>query len=133
MGRRLRRDRNDAGSMLAATFVIAAGAGCTIFLLLAMSPGDSMWPTVAVGGGTLALLIGVALVRFGGVPHLGLDFWSLRFRSHRQEGAGSDYLPRIRKPRNRHGGANQPITAEQARELNQSSGSTWVPSRHSDD
>lgn len=133
MGRRLQRNRNDAGSLLAATFVVAMGGGCVLFAIFALTPEGTVWQAAAFCGAMLVLLLAIALVRFNRVPRIGLGFWSIRFRSHRNDSAVDGYLPRVRKPRPKKFGDNQPITAEQARELNRSSSSTWVPSRHAQD
>jgi hypothetical protein len=126
MGRRLHRGRNDAGSLLAATFVVAVGTGSTVFVALAIAPRDSGWLVAGIALAMLAVLGCVFMLRFGKAPRLGLGFWSERFRSHRSDGAADDYTPRIRRHRTQHA-ENKPITASEAKERRQTSASTWVP------
>jgi hypothetical protein len=56
MGRRLHRGRNDAGSLLAATFVVAVGTGSTVFVALAIAPRDSGWLVAGIALAMLAVL-----------------------------------------------------------------------------
>ncbi len=127
MGKRIHRGRNDAGSLLAATFVAALGAGSTIFVVIALAPQNSTWLVGGISAGMILILGIIAMLRFGKMPSLGLGFWSVRFRNHRSDGVADDYVPRIRKNRGRNDGGNQPITAGEAKELRETSASTWIP------
>jgi hypothetical protein len=133
MRRRSQRGRNDSGSLLAATFVVALGAGCTVFVILAATPQDSLWVMGGIVAGMAALLTCVMLLRFGKMPSLGLNFWSIRFTNHRDDTAAGKYTPRIRKNKHRVEGANQPITASEAKEIQQTSANTWVPAHKTRD
>jgi len=127
MGRRFNRGRNDSGSLLAATFVVALGAGSIVFVVIALAPRESLLMISGIVAGMLLVMGSIAMLRFGAKPRMGLGFWNVRFRSHRTDGSSDDYTPRIRKNSPKHSGTNKPITANEARELRLNSASTWVP------
>ncbi len=131
MGRRGMGQRNDAGSLLASSLILGLGGGACLFMVGAMSP-DSLPLTAGILGGVFGgLLLLTVLQRFGRALSLDLGFLGRFGRSRRDDGM-RDYEPRRAgggSRGGRAGGANQPITAGEARELRLTSASTWVPAR----
>ena len=127
MGRRGHGNRNDAGSLLASVFILALGAGCSLFTVAAMSPSSlptAMW---TVGGIIGAFMAFVILQRFGKVPNADLGFILSSRRNKRDDGL-SGYEPRkARDSRPIVSGANQPISAAEVHEIKVTSANTWVP------
>ena len=127
MGRRGHGNRNDAGSLLASIFILALGAGCSLFTVAAMSPSSlptAMW---TVGGIIGAFMAFVILLRFGKVPNADLGFILSSRRNKRDDGL-SGYEPRkARDSRPIVSGTNQPISAAEVHEIKVTSANTWVP------
>ena len=127
MGRRGHGNRNDAGSLLASVFILALGAGCSLFTVAAMSPSSlptAMW---TVGGIIGAFMVFVILQRFGKVPNADMGFILSSRRNKRDDGL-SDYEPRkAGDPRPIVSGTNQPISAAEVHEIKVTSANTWVP------
>ena len=127
MARRFRGSRDDSGSLLASVLIIVPG---TIFCLIAtaaLAP-DSLWLVGGIAGGPAGLLLLVTVLqRWGGNRGSGLSFFSRASRSFRDDGI-HEYQPRRVKSRSvSQPGSNQPITVEEARELRETSASTWIP------
>lgn len=129
--RRVRSSSNDAGSLLASTFVVALGIGCTLFMMLAMSP-ESMSPALTtagiVAGGVLLMII---RVRFRITGKKALSFWSVLSRSYRDDGLACQYQPRKAATGKSTDSADrrQPLSVEELREIQTTSANAWVPSR----
>ena len=127
MGRRGHGNRNDAGSLLASVFILALGAGCSLFTVAAMSPASlptAMW---TVGGIVGAFMAFVILQRFGKAPNVDMGFILSSRRNKRDDGL-ADYEPRKAGDR-QHSivGTNQPISAAEVHEIKVTSANTWVP------
>ena len=93
MGRRGHGNRNDAGSLLASVFILALGAGCSLFTVAAMSPNSlptAMW---TVGGIVGAFMVFVILQRFGKVPNADLGLFLSSGRNKLDDGV-TDNEPR---------------------------------------
>ena len=74
----------------------------------------------------LAALVGVRWPKLG----TGLEFWHSVFRSRSGADDGVDYEPRRIEPKHVSSrGQQQPITANEVREIRLLSTNTWVPSR----
>lgn len=127
MGRRGHGNRNDAGSLLASVFILALGAGCSLFTVAAMSPSSlptAMW---TVGGIIGAFMVFVILQRFGKAPNADLGFIFSSRRNQRDDGL-KDYEPRkAGDARPIISGTNQPISAAEVQEIKVTSANTWVP------
>lgn len=128
MPKRFRHNRNDAGSLLASVFILALGSGCCLFLVAAMSPESFVRTAWGLGGMLTLFLTLIVLQRFGKIPNTNLGFLFSTARNRRDDGA-SDYEPRIAgSPRSSSTvGTNQPISAQEAREIQVTSANTWVP------
>lgn len=130
MGKRGRSSRNDSGSLLAAVFILAMGAGCCLFTVSVMSPSSLFAASCTVGVVIGGFLILVILQRFGKLPQNSLSFLVTSQRSRRDDGA-ADYQPRKvgeGQDQTSHGGTNRPISAEEAHDIKVTSLNTWVPS-----
>ncbi len=127
MGKRF-NNRNDSGSLLASIFILALGGGTSLFTVAAMSPSSlpkAMW---TVGGIVSAFMVFIILHRMGKVPQADLSFLLASHRNRRCDGT-TDYQPRkLDEGRKNVIGTNQPISAEEARDIKQTSSNTWVPS-----
>jgi hypothetical protein len=130
MGRRGMGQRNDAGSLLASSLILGLGGGACLFMVGALSPNSLPLTAGILGAVFGGLLLLIVLQRFGRALSVDLGFLGRFGRSQRDDGI-RDYEPR-RAGGSRAGradGANQPITAGEARELRLTSASTWVPAR----
>lgn len=127
MGRRFRSNPDDSGSLLASMFIIALGAGCCLFTVVAMSP-SSMPVALWIGGGIMSVfVIIIVMQRFGRIPQGSLSFLLSSSRNRRDDGA-RDYEPRkVADGRSQSVGTNRPITAEEAHQIKVTSPNTWVP------
>lgn len=131
MSRRSHNTRNDAGSLLATTFVFAIGSGCVIFLLAAMAQPTSVLYGV-IGSLAAAFLMAMIGRRLIHAPAGSLQFWNVFSRSHRNDGLACQYEPRLMRGKNRRSSdaaPMRPILAEEVREIQQCSNNTWVPAR----
>lgn len=129
MGRKIQRD--DAGSMLATVLVIIAG---TLLLVFICAVDQSEFAAILMGITVgLAILSILALVWYRYFRDLGKNSLDLSLslgRNKPDDGIAAHYRPRLVKNRNEEvKGTNQPITAEEAHELQVNSANTWVPSR----
>lgn len=130
MGKRWGHRRDDGGSMLATVIVIFGGAAlCTLIAMLA--PKRSEW---LIGGViTIAILFVATVIRMryssGGGSSLG--FWFSLKSNPADDGIAGQYRPR--KVKNRAdeapSGTQRPITAQEVRDIKDTSANTWVPSR----
>lgn len=131
MGRRWQNNRNDAGSLLASTFVVALGSGVTVFMLVGLAPRENWKLAATIGGSGFVLMLFIFWMRFSRTPGGSLGFWSIFGRSHREDHMAGDYLPRkvadgkSSMPASDH----RPITAEEVREIQVTSPNTWVPTK----
>lgn len=129
MGRRWQSNRNDAGSLLAAVFIVALGCGSCLFTVAAMSPGSlpaAIWTLSGIAG---LFLVIVVLQRFGKLPKTDLSFLLSAQKNRRDDGARS-YEPRKAGGNSTpSAGTNQPISAEEAHQIKVTSANTWVPSQ----
>lgn len=130
MSKRWQNNRNDAGSLLASTFVIALGSGVLIFLVVALSADLSPYFLGLMGLVATAFITTIILQRFGRGRTGSMSFWSMFGQSHREDGLACNYRPRKIRGRN-DGDAEvpRPIHAEEVRQIQETSSSTWVPSR----
>jgi hypothetical protein len=131
LSRQFRNNRNDAGSLLASTFIVAMGAGCIFFMLMAMSPGTRPnLITVCCGVSVVVLLLTMRL-RIRTRSAWTLPFLYVLGRSHRDDGLACQYEPKkIKRSRGAAAASsNQPISVEELREIQTTSANTWVPAR----
>ena len=131
MTRRFKNSRNDAGSLLASTFLVGVGAGIAIFICLAFDPASNT-ASVAIISAVAVMFLGfIALQRMSGPRAMTMAFMNLLHRSHRDDGLASQYRPRKVKSRSiTCSELNQPISVDQLREIQATSANTWVPTRH---
>jgi len=126
MPRRFQHNRSDAGSLLAAVFIIALGAGCCLFLVAAMSPANLAKTAWGLGAFCTVFLILIVLQRFGKSAG-GLSFLFSASRNRRDDGL-QDYEPRMAgEKRSSMVGTNRPISAKEAHDIQITSANTWVP------
>ena len=132
MGRKWGRRRDDGGSMLATVIVIVIGTGICCFMCVL---ADGSHSDVVIGAlicGAVLLLVGIMWYRYSrGDSGGSLAFWNAAARNTREEGLAAQYRPRkVEDRRNQQSpGGNQPITAEEAHNLQVNSSKTWVPSK----
>ena len=116
--------------MLATVIVIVLGAGlCSFLCVLA----DVKRNDLVLGGILGAAAFSIAWIiwyRYGRMDNSSLTFWFLASKNRRDDGL-NDYVPEKvpdRGPQQAMG-SNRPITAEEAREIQITSSSTWVPAK----
>jgi hypothetical protein len=127
MGKRWKSNRNDSGSMLAAIFIVALGAGTCLFTVAAMSPASLPMAMLVIGGISGAFMVFVILQRFGKLPATDLSFLLSSSRNRRDDGL-TDYEPKLVKSKQTPvAGVNRPISAAEAHEIKVTSANTWVP------
>lgn len=131
MGRRWQSNRNDAGSLLASTFITSLATGFSIFVLIAIYPRENVNQILIICGACVALLIGIIWMRFGRMPLGSLSFWAVFGRSHREDHMAGDYVPRkVSDGRSTLPPSGQkPITADEVRDIQSTSANTWVPAK----
>ncbi|MEZ6122604.1 MAG: hypothetical protein R3C49_05435 [Planctomycetaceae bacterium] len=133
MARKWGHRRDDGGSMLATVVIIVLGAGLCCFLSLidGSALGDTMVMVVPVVA--FVLILCLMWLRYAAPTDGRLAFWHSVAKNHPDDGLAAQYRPRKVRDRRSSGpvGTNQPITAEQARDLHSTSSSTWVPSKTS--
>ena len=130
MSKRWQNNRNDAGSLLASTFVVALGSGCVVFLVVALSADFSPFFLGLMGLIATALFATIILQRLGRGRTGSMSFWSMFGQSHREDGLACNYRPRkIRGRADVDAEVPRPIHAEEVRQIQETSSSTWVPSR----
>jgi len=124
-----RGQRNELGSLFAASIVIVAGAVVCSILFMAGDPEGSPWLIAMIVGVAVLFMTAIIGIRFPRI-RFGLGFWSVFFGDRSRGGDELDY-----QPRRVHTGQHQPsvnprpITADEARDIHLLSTSTWVPSR----
>ena len=129
MAKRWQRSRNDAGSLLASSFIITLGSAGCLFTVAAMSPNSMPIAIWTVGGMVACFFLFVVLQRFGKVPQTDLSFLLLSRKNRRDDGL-AEYRPRkIGEGQASHPGTNQPISAAEAHEIQINSANTWVPAQ----
>ena len=131
MARNWKPRRDDAGSMLASVIIIVGGAGVCAFIA-GTSSSDSSGVMLGIAVAVAVLLIAMIIwLRYGRRPEGGLGFWLSLGRNHREDGLAAQYRPRKVRDKSSETpvGTNQPITAEEVHEIQESSANTWVPSR----
>ena len=128
MAKRFSNHRNDAGSLLASVFILTLGSVCCLFLVAAMSPASLGTTACWIGGIFTVYMTLVVFQRFGKIPNANLSFLLSSSRNRRDDGI-KDYEPRIAgKSRSALTvGTNQPISAQDAHEIQITSANTWVP------
>lgn len=127
MGKRWNNNRNDSGSLLAAIFILALGAGTCLFTVAAMSPHSLPTAALVIGGISGGFMVFVILQRYGKLPGMDLSFLLTSSKNRRDDGL-TDYEPKLVK--SKHApvtGVNRPISAEEAHEIKVTSANTWVP------
>ena len=129
--KRFRSNRNDAGSLLASTFIVALGAGSCLFAMMALSPAKTPSITVICGVASGALLLFIVRQRFRIIGRRRMSFLSLLSRTYRDDGLACQYEPRKVIHRRQHlpSQVNQPISIDELREIQSSSANTWVPTK----
>lgn len=130
MGKKSFRRRDDSGSMLATVIVIVLGAGLCSFLCVLADQNQNGLLLGGIIGGALLAIVGLLVFRYGRMQDSSLAFWLAASKNHRDDGL-KDYQPEKAKSRgpSRPLGSNKPISAEEAREIQKTSSSTWVPAR----
>ncbi len=131
MSRRFRGYRNDAGSLLASTFIVALGAGSCLFAMMALSPSRTPSITSVCGVASGVLLLLIVRLRFRLPGRQRMSFLSLLSRTYRDDGLACQYEPRKAVHRRRQSPlqANQPISVDELREIQSSSANTWIPTK----
>ena len=130
MGRKIQRD--DSGSMLATVLVIIAGTILLVFICAVdQSEAGAILMGVTIGLAILSLMTLVWYRYFRDHGNNSLDLSLSVARNKPDDGiAAHQYEPRLVKNRHEEAqGTNQPITADEAHELQINSANTWVPSR----
>ena len=131
MRKRWTRKRDDGGSMLATVIVIFGGAAlCGLITLMDAKQSDWVfWGVIASAFLFVAFII--RLRYSNGNSRSNLGFWSSVKHNPADDGIAGQYRPRRVKTRANEvrTGTQQPITAQEAREIKDSSANTWVPSR----
>ncbi|GAB5440744.1 MAG: hypothetical protein Fues2KO_10930 [Fuerstiella sp.] len=130
MGRNWKHQRDDAGSLLAAIIVVTLGAVVCGFLVAAAASSTEFWLLPTIVALPVTFTIWMIWYRYSRPAPQRLSFWFALSRSYRDDDVPGEYVPR--KVRNRDeqvSGTNRPITAAEAREIQQTSSNTWVPSR----
>ena len=125
--------RDDAGSMLAAVIVIVCGAGVCAFVGALDRSEAGAWMLGGVVLLAALFLWWIIWYRYkSNVGQSGLAFWHIFSRNHRDDGLAAQYRPRkVGDSRsNQPSGTNQPITADEAHEIQATSANTWVPSKN---
>ena len=118
--------------MLATVIVIMLGTVlCTVLGVLAASDA-ALWILIGVSTLSALMIFWVVWLRWRRGAPGGLAFWHAVGRNHREEGQASQYRPRKVKDGQSEtpAGTNQPITAEEAHEIQSTSSNAWVPSRN---
>ena len=108
------------------------GAGVCAFISAAATGAQGDW-AIGIVMATAVLLVGWMIwYRYSRNRSVGLSFWVKFNRNHREDGLAAQYRPRKVKDRRAEvsSGTNQPITAEEARDIQENSANAWVPSRN---
>ncbi len=118
----------EAAALLATAIVLIFGFMGTMFLV-ATAVEDPLWPTLwtlAIFGGFSAIAMSSLRAREDGSSAGGLLTW---FKG-RKPSKMADYSPRRVKTSDaaQSSTTNEPPTADEVREIQESSSSTWVPS-----
>lgn len=129
MARRSRSSRDDSGSLLAAVLITILGTLFCVITTAAVAP-ESLWLVGSIAAGPAVCLVLITILqRFSRVRGSGLSFFGRASRSFRDDGV-REYHPRKATARpTAFSGGNQPITAEEARDLRLTSANTWIPAR----
>jgi hypothetical protein len=131
MARKWGKRRDDGGSMLASIVIIVLGTGLCCFLCLMDQSEFSDLMLIALPGTSLLAIILIVAYRYGRSDSGSLIFWHSAATNHNDDGIAGQYRPEKVKDRraNTPVGTNQPITAEEAHDLQTMSSNTWVPSK----
>lgn len=128
MGRNWKHRRDDGGSMLATIIVITGGCGLCWFIAVSANAFQ-----LQIGISAIALFAIVQLIRlrYGKGGGGRLNIFNAIARNPYDDTAAAQYRPvKIRDRRTEPpAGSNQPITAEEASQLQSSSANTWVPGK----
>lgn len=131
MGKAWKHQRDDAGSMLATVIVVVLGALVCGFLVAASTESGGDWLLWTIVGVAVFFITWVMWYRYSRRTASPLSFWFALSRNYRDDEFPADYVPRkVRTRQADVAGPNRPITADEARELQQNSANTWVPSRN---
>lgn len=132
MAKNWKHRRDDAGSMVATVIVIVVGAVICAFLGAADRTQFGDWMLGLVVLVAALMLTAIIRYRYARNSSSGLGFWYALGTDHREDGLASQYRPRkVRDNRTiSQPGAQRPISAEEAREIQNTSSNTWVPSRN---
>ena len=132
MPRNWKPRRDDAGSMLASVIIIVGGAGVCAFIAGTSSSDASAAMLGFVVTAAVFLITFIIWFRYGRRSENGLRFWLSLSRNHREDGIAAQYRPRKVRDKSAETpvGTNQPITAEEVHDIQESSANTWVPTRH---
>lgn len=118
--------------MFAAMIVIVLGVVLCGFISAVSSTERSAWAFgIATGVGAL-MVVWMIWYRYSRNRASGLGFWHMFGRSHRDDGIAAQYRPRKVKDGRTEipAGTNQPITAEEAKQIQENSANAWVPSKN---
>ena len=130
MGRKYHRNDN-GGSLLATLLITGLAGGCCLFIAVS-GAGDRADLAIGITAGICGLIIVVTILsRVGWMPSGTLPFWLQVKRNHRDDALACQYEPR-KVPDSQSSsdsGSNQPITAGEVREIQQTSANVWVPVR----
>lgn len=136
MGRKWKRERDDAGSMLATVIIIVLGTLLCCFLCLMDSSAFAHWMLLLLPAAALFAILQIVRYRYGRSGSAGgannrLSFWNMLVRSPPDDGLAAQYRPRVVQSGRSlaPSGLQQPITAQQAHELRTTSANTWVPTQ----
>lgn len=118
--------------MLASVVVIVLGAGVTAFISALATGDQSDWAIGIIVAVTVLLVTWMIWYRYSRNRSVGLSFWAVFNRNHREDGLAAQYRPRkVKDGRSETSVAvNKPITAEEARDIKENSANAWVPSRN---
>jgi len=131
MPKKWERQRDDSGSMLASVIVIVLGTGLCCFLCLTDSSAFGYWMLTLLPVTALLAIFMIVRYRYGRGEVGSLAFWNAFVRSPPDDGIAAQYRPRKVKDGRSMAttGIRQPITAQEAHELQTTSANTWVPAR----
>ena len=129
MGRNWKHRRDDGGSMLATIIVIVGGAGLCCFLALAAD--SSLLLQIGVATASLITIVQIVRYRYGSDSTGKLNIWQILTRRPNDDNIAAHYHPEriIDKHSEARVGTNQPISAEEAHQIQVTSSNTWVPSK----
>ena len=129
MARKFRRNRSDGGSMLATMIIIAFAAILCSWIVLIAETEFRDWLILGIIVGSILSMCALLKYRYGGLQENSLAFWKSAFSNHSDDGLASSYRPQKLKNSHSKSGQseNRPASAEELRDIRESSANTWVP------